>query len=136
MKTIIKEEYKYSELTGKIIGCAIEVHKALGAGFQEIIYQRALAMEMRRQGVSFNQEFEMTVFYKDEIAGRRRVDFLAEDVVSVELKAKTQFDDANLNQGINYLEAMRLEVGLLFNFGAKRLQFKRLINSKHLNPET
>jgi len=134
MKTIIKEEYKYSELTGKIIGCAIEVHKALGAGFQEIIYQRALAMEMRRQGISFNQEFEMTVFYKDEIAGRRRVDFLAEDVLSVELKARTQLDDANLNQGINYLEAMRLEVGLLFNFGAKRLQFKRLINSKHLNP--
>ena len=76
----------------------------------------------------------MTIYYKDEIAGRRRVDFLAEDVLSVELKARTQFDDANLNQGINYLEAMRLEVGLLFNFGAKRLQIKRLINSKHLNP--
>jgi len=134
MKTIINPEYKYSELTGKIIGCAIEVHNTLGAGFQEIIYQRALAMEMSRQGISFNQEYEMTIFYKDEIAGRRRVDFLAEDIVSVELKARTQFDDANLNQGINYLEAMRLEVGLLFNFGAKRLQIKRLINSKHLHP--
>ena len=135
MKTVINPEYKYSELTGKIIGCAIEVHKTLGAGFQEKIYQRAMAIEMSRQGISFNQEFEMTVFYKGEITGTRRVDFLVEDIVSVEFKARTQFDDANLNQGINYLEAMRLEIGLLFNFGTKKLTIKRLINSKHLNPE-
>jgi len=94
-----------------------------------------MAIEMSRQGITFNQEFEMTIFYKGEITGRRRVDFLVEDLVSVEFKARTQFDDANLNQGINYLEAMRLEIGLLFNFGAKKLQFRRLINSKHLNPD-
>jgi GxxExxY protein len=78
----------------------------------------------------------MTVFYKGEITGTRRVDFLVEDLVSVEFKATTKFDDANLNQGINYLEAMRLEIGLLFNFGTKKLTIKRLINSKHLNPDS
>lgn len=77
----------------------------------------------------------MTIFYKGEITGTRRVDFFVEGLVSVEFKARTKFDEANLNQGINYLEAMRKEVGLLFNFGTKKLQIKRLINSKHLDPD-
>lgn len=127
---MIKEQYKYSELTGRIIGCAMEVHKILGNGFQEIIYQRALAKEMTLQGLSFQREFEMRIFYKEEHMGTRRVDFLVEESVSVELKAALKLEDVHLNQAINYLEAYNLEVGLLINFGAKSLEFKRLINSK------
>ena len=90
--SMINEKYKYSELTGKIIGCAMEVHKALGNGFQEVIYQRALAYEMELQGLHFSREFEMPVFYKEIQVGTRRVDFLVEEVISVELKALTQIE--------------------------------------------
>jgi GxxExxY protein len=127
---ITKEQYKYSDLTGKIIGCAMEVHKLLGNGFQEVIYQRALAKEMVLQGIDFSREHEMPIFYKEEQIGTRRVDFLIDNVVSVELKALTKTEDVHLAQAINYLEAYSLEVGLLINFGAKSLEFKRLINSK------
>jgi GxxExxY protein len=127
---MIKEEYKYSDITKKIIGCAMEVHTILGNGFPEVIYQRALAQEMASQGLNFAREFEMPIFYKDKQIGTRRLDFLVEEVVSVELKAVVQLEDVHLSQAINYLEAYRLEVGLLINFGAKSLQFRRLINAK------
>jgi GxxExxY protein len=127
---MIKEQYKYSELTGKIIGCAMEVHKRLGNGFQEVIYQRALEIEMSIAGISFSREFEMPIFYREEQIGTRRVDFFIEGVVSVELKALTALEDVHLAQAINYLEAYNLEIGLLINFGAKSLEFKRLINPK------
>lgn len=127
---MIKEQYKYSELTSKIIGCSMEVHKILGNGFQEVIYQRALEKEMALQGLSFAREFEMPIFYKEEQIGTRRVDFLVEEVVSVELKAHVKLEDVHLAQAINYLEAYDLEIGLLINFGAKSLEFKRLINPK------
>ncbi len=127
---MIKEQYKYSEITAKIIGYAMEVHKILGNGFQEVIYQRALAKEMALQGLSFAREFEMPIFYKEEQIGTRRVDFLVESVISVEIKAIIQLEDVHLSQAINYLEAYNLEIGMLINFGAKSLQFKRLINSK------
>ncbi len=127
---MINEKYKYSELTSKIIGCAMEVHKILGNGFQEVIYQRALAKEMGLQNVNFNREFEMPIYFKEEHIGTRRVDFLVEEVVSVEIKALVKLEDVHLAQAINYLEAYNLEIGLLINFGAKSLEFKRLINSK------
>jgi len=127
---MIREEYKYSELTGKSIGCAMEVHKMLGNGFQEVIYQRALAIEFSIQGLSFEREFEMPIFYKETSIGTRRVDFLVEGVVSIEIKAIAQLDDIHLAQAINYLEAYNLEIGMLINFGNKSLQFKRLINSR------
>jgi GxxExxY protein len=127
---MVKGQYKYSELTGKIIGCALEVHKILGNGFQEVIYQRALAKEMSGQGLEFSREFEMPIFYKEEQIGTRRVDFLVESVIAVELKALTRLEEVHLAQAINYLEAYRLEIGLLINFGQKSLEFKRLINSK------
>lgn len=127
---MIEEQYKYSGLTGKIIGCAMEVHKILGNGFQEVIYQRALAMEMDLQNVSFSREYEMPIFYKGGQIGTRRVDFLVEEKISVEIKAITKLEDVHLAQAINYLEAYNLEIGLLINFGAKSLEFKRLINSK------
>ena len=128
MKKLIKKEYKYSELTGKIIACAMEVHRQLGNGFQEVIYQRALAIEMAEQGLSFSREHEMPIYYKNQQIGTRRVDFLLEAAVAVELKAVIQLEDVHLAQAINYLEAYDLEVGLLINFGAKSLQFKRLSN--------
>ena len=106
---MIKSEYKYSELTGKIIGCAMEVHNQLGCGFMEVVYQRALAFEMELQGVSFAREFEMPIFYKEKQVGSRRSDFLVEDKISVELKAQTKLEPAHLAQAINYLEAFNLE---------------------------
>ncbi len=127
---MIEEEYKYSELTGKIIGCAMKVHSALGNGFQEVIYQRALEIEMSDEGLIFNREYEMPVFYKQQQIGTRRVDFLVEGIVSVELKAIIKLEDVHLAQAINYLEAYDIEVGLLINFGARSLQFKRLANKK------
>lgn len=127
---MINEQYKYSELTSKIIGCAMTVHKALGNGFQEVIYQRALAIEMNLSGIAFNREFEMTIFYREEQIGTRRVDFLVEGIISVELKAITVLEDVHFAQAINYLEAYNLEIGLLINFGEKSLNFKRLTNKK------
>jgi len=130
---MINEKYKYSELTSKIIGCAMRVHSALGNGFQEVIYQRALAIEMTDSGLSFQREMEMPVYYKERQIGTRRVDFLVEDVISVELKTLIKLEDAHLAQAINYLEAYNLEIGLLINFGARSLEFKRVVNKKYKN---
>jgi len=127
----IKEQYPLSDLTGKIIKCAIEVHKHLGNGFQEVIYQRALAIEFSIQNVSFEREFEMPLFYKGEQIGTRRVDFFIEGKVMVEIKAIIQLEDVHLAQAINYMEAYNMEVGLLINFGSKSLDFKRVMNKKH-----
>lgn len=127
---MIKSEYKYSELTGKIIGCAMEVHNIFGNGFQEVIYQRALAYEMQLQGLSFDREFEMPIYYKQNSIGSRRVDFLIENKISVEIKALITTESVHLAQAINYLEAYNLEVGLLKNFGNIRLDFHRLVNKK------
>jgi GxxExxY protein len=133
MMNMIKEEYKYSDLTSKIIGCAITVHKQLGNGFQEVIYQRALEIEMGLAGINFKREFEMYIYYRNKQIGTRRVDFLVENVVSVELKAVTKLENVQFVQAINYLEAYNLEIGLLINFGENSLIFKRLTNMKHTN---
>jgi len=127
---MVKSEYKYSDITGKIIGAAMEVHSFLGNGFQELIYQRALFKEMRLRDINFIREPTMNVFYKGEIIGERRVDFLVEEVVTVEIKAVKQLNDIHLAQAINYLEAYNIEVGLLINFGANSLEYKRLTNKK------
>ena len=127
---MIKQEYKYSDLTAKIIGCAMTVHKTLGNGFQEVIYQRALEIEMGMEGLAFNREFEMPIFYREQQIGTRRVDFLVEGIVSVELKAITKLEDVHFAQAINYLEAYNVEIGLLINFGENSLNFKRLTNKK------
>lgn len=128
---MIKEEYRHSALTAKIIGCAIEVHNFLGNGFQELIYQRSLEEEFLIQKVHFRREYEATIFYKGKQVGSRRVDFLVDEIICVELKALIRLEDVHLAQAINYLEAYNLEVGLLINFGAKRLEFKRVVNSKY-----
>jgi len=121
---------KHEELTRKIIGCAMTVHSALGNGFQEVIYQRALEIEMTDQGLNFQREFEMDIYYKNIRIGGRRVDFYVEDAIMVELKALTMLEDVHMAQAMNYLEAYQMEIGLLINFGAKSLQFKRLHNNK------
>ncbi|MFZ1787225.1 MAG: GxxExxY protein [Saprospiraceae bacterium] len=127
---MINDQYKYSDLTSRIIGCAMTVHSTLGSGFQEVIYQRALEIEMRLANIEFLREFEMPIFYRDEQIGTRRVDFLVEGKISVELKAITKLEDVHFAQGINYLEAYNLEIGLLINFGEISLNFKRLNNKK------
>lgn len=127
---MINEKYPESELTGKIIGCAMEVHKILGNGFQEVIYQRALAIEMRSQGLEFSREHEMEIYYKETNIGTRRVDFFVEGKIMVELKAVIQLEDVHLAQAINYLEAYNMQIGLLINFGNQSLQFKRVMKPK------
>ncbi|MDB4905063.1 MAG: hypothetical protein JWQ63_4344 [Mucilaginibacter sp.] len=109
----------------------MRVHAALGNGFQEVIYQKALQIEMGVAGLSFMREMEMPIFYREEQIGTRRVDFFVEDEIMVELKALINLEDVHLAQGINYLEAYNIKIGLLINFGSKSLQFKRLLNKKH-----
>ena len=128
-------DYKHADITEKIIRAAMTVHSVLGNGFQELIYQRALAIEMELIGLNFSREFEMRVFYKNIEVGLRRVDFFVENKISVEIKATTELTNVNLAQGKNYLEAYNLEVGLLINFGANSLQWKRLFNNK-FNPNS
>ncbi|MBI1184178.1 GxxExxY protein [bacterium] len=129
---MINEKYKYSELTGKIIGASMEVHKCLGNGFQEVIYQRALAIELAEVGLQFEREKKMSIYYREQHIGTRRVDFLVEGVICVEIKAVATLEDNHLAQAINYLEAYNLEIGLLINFGSKSMGYKRVINSKGL----
>ena len=123
------EEMKYADITEKIIGAGFEVHKFLGNGFQEVIYQRALAYEMKQVGLTFAREIWQEIYYKDlpEPIGKRRADFVVEGKVLIELKATTQIDAVHWAQVLNYLKAYRLEVGLLLNFGTKSLTLKRLV---------
>lgn len=122
--------FKYEELTRTIIGCAMRVHSTLGNGYQEVIYQRCLAMELAEAGLNFAREVEMPIYYKGQQVGTRRADFLVEEKIMVEIKAVIHLEDVHLAQALNYLEAYNLEVGLLINFGAKSLEFKRLHNNK------
>lgn len=127
MNVVVKNKYPLSELTGKIIGCAMEVHRIMGNGFQEVIYQRCMAIEMASKGIAFSREYEMDLHYKGEKVGTRRVDFFVENQIMVELKAVVQLEDVHLAQAINYLEASGFKIGLLINFGNTSLQFKRVM---------
>lgn len=120
----------YEDLTKKIIGCAMTVHGTLGNGFQERIYQRALEIEMSLEKLKFQREMDMPIFYRNERIGTRRVDFFVEDKIMVELKAIIKLEDVHLAQAMNYLEAYKMEIGLLINFGSKSLEFKRVHNNK------
>jgi GxxExxY protein len=122
---------KQEEITHKIIGCAMKVHSTLGNGFQEVIYQRALAIEMEKQGLGFQREMEMAIFYEGIDIGTRRVDFFVESNIMLELKASIRLEDVHLAQAMNYCQAYGLPTGLLINFGAKSLEFKRVYNLNH-----
>jgi GxxExxY protein len=126
-------DFKYGELTEKIIGASFRVHNTLGNGFQEVIYQRALELEFKAMDLPYAREFEMPIFYLEQQIGTRRVDFLIQDKISVELKAIIKLEEVHFAQAINYLEAYNLEVGLLINFGSKRMEFHRFTNKKY-NP--
>jgi len=125
------------ELTYKINGCAMKVHNTLGNGFQEVIYQRCLAIELERAGLSFAREQEHTIFYDGINVGTRRADFVVEEKVIVELKAVINLEDVHLAQAKNYVVAYDFPIGLLINFGAVSLQFKKIFNKKYQidNPE-
>jgi GxxExxY protein len=125
---------KHEEITYKIIACAMEVHRKLGPGYPEYIYHRAIIIEFKLQNVYFEDEFEIKIYYKGEQVGIRRVDFLVEKEVPVEIKASIELSDLNIAQAKNYLEAGGIEIGLLINFGASSLQFKRMINNRIVHP--
>ncbi|HJY63481.1 MAG TPA: GxxExxY protein [Ignavibacteria bacterium] len=124
------KEYKYSDITEKIIGCAMKVHTFLGNGFPEIIYQRSLAIELKHSNLGFNQELEQQIYYNEINIGTRRVDFLIDGKILVELKAVSELTDNLFSQILNYLTAFNLEIGLLINFGERSLKVRRFINSK------
>jgi GxxExxY protein len=119
------------ELTYKIIGCAMKVHSALGNGFQEVIYQRCLAIELEKQKLLFARELEMPIYYEDVEVGTRRADFIVENKVLVELKAVIKLEDVHLAQGLNYLQAYKIDKGLLINFGSTSLEVKRLFRKQN-----
>jgi GxxExxY protein len=121
---------RYTEITKKVIGLAMEVHNGLGNGFMEIIYQRALEEELDHSGLNSSREVEMPIVYKGKNLGSRRVDFFIEGKVMVEIKAVAKLELEHLVQIKNYLESSNIEIGLLLNFGAKSLEFKRIINNK------
>ena len=124
-------KFLFNPATGKT--SEIPMHggnKELGTGFQEVIYQRALYIEMNLGGISSKREFEMPIYYRGEDIGVRRVDFLVEGVISVEIKAISKLEAVQFAQAINYLEAYNLEIGLLINFGETSLTFNRLTNKK------
>lgn len=122
---------KHEDTTRRIIASAMQVHSTLGSGFQEVIYHLAMEIEMPRKELEFERAKEMPIFYRAEQIGTRRVDFFVEGLIMVELKAISALDDYHLAQALNYLEAYNIEVGLLINFGARSLEFKRLLNKKY-----
>lgn len=134
MDKITRNEEEINALTHKIIGCAMQVHRTMGNGFQEVIYQRALAIEFAFQELEFVREMEMDLFYREQHIGTRRVDFFVEGKVMVEIKAVEKLEDVHKAQAINYCEAYKIADGLLINFGARSLDFKRVYNKNLVNP--
>ena len=127
---MINEQYKYSELTSKIIGCAMTVHTTLGNGFQEVIYQRCLDIELGKTGLTFEREKEQLIFYEGIQVGTRRADFTVEGKVIVELKAVIRLENVHLAQAKNYVVAYNFPIGLLINFGATSLEYKKIFNNR------
>ena len=121
------------DLTYQIIGCAMKVHNTLGSGFQEVIYQRCLAIELKRAGIAFGREVEQTIYYDSISVGTRRADFIVADRVVVELKALTALENVHIAQAKNYVVAYGFEIGLLVNFGAESLDYRRIFNNRR-NP--
>jgi GxxExxY protein len=127
-------EFRHSEITGNIIGCAMEVHPQLKNGFQEYVYGNALELEFKAKSIRYLRKYEMLIYYKGTNIGKRIVDFWVENTVMLEIKSQSELNDVHLAQAINYLESSAAEIGLLINFGAASLQFRRLENRKLLKP--
>ena len=122
-----------NELTHKVIGCAMQVHSVMGNGFQEVIYQRALSIELNHNGIAHLREMEMDLYYRDQHIGTRRVDFFIEEKLMLEIKAKEKLENVHKAQAINYCEAYNIADGLLINFGGQSLEFKRVFNKNLKN---
>jgi GxxExxY protein len=129
-----KKDDEINALTHRIIGCAMQVHRTLGNGFQEVIYQRALAIEFAFNNLNFERELEMNLYYREKFIGTRRVDFFVEDKVMVEIKAIEKIEEVHKAQAINYCEAYNIADGLLINFGGKSLEFNRVYNKNLVHP--
>jgi GxxExxY protein len=125
----METELKHKDITERIIGAAFDVHSFLGSGFPEVIYQRALAYELKRRDINFQREIEQKIYYRDlpEPIGTRRADFVVDEKIIIELKAIMQLEDGHYAQILNYLKAYKMEVGLLINFGSRSLTFKRVV---------
>jgi len=123
--------FEKDELTYRIIGCAMKVHNILGAGFQEVIYQRCLAIELEKAGLSYEREKDQPIYYEGTEVGTRRADFIVENRVVIELKALTQLEDVHIVQTKNYTVAYDYPVGLLINFGSQSLEHKLIFNPKY-----
>lgn len=138
LSIMIVEEPIQDDLTYRVIGCAMEVHKAFGNGFQEVIYQRCLAIELERASIGFLREVEQPLYYRDQHVGTRRADFVIEDKLILEIKAVIKLEDVHLAQAKNYLSAYNFDIGLLINFGSASMEYKRIFKSiksgKSLNP--
>lgn len=130
MDKILKTKEEINDLTHRVIGCAMEVHRQLGNGFQEVVYQRSLSIELNLNNIAHERELEMPLLYKSYNVGTRRVDFFVEDCLMVEIKAIEQLEGVHKAQAINYCEAYHVSDGLLINFGAQSLQFHRVYNKK------
>jgi GxxExxY protein len=126
----MQEDFKYVDITRKIIGCAMNVHSYLGPGFYESIYQRCLVIELLESGLDCKSEVVKDIYYRGQFVGKRRLDILVEDKVLVELKAISVIDNCCFNKILNYLKVFKIDVGLLLNFGTPSLSYKRFANSK------
>jgi len=131
IKIKMKMKMTLDQITYKINGCAMKVHNTLGNGFQEVIYQRCLAIELEKAGLGYAREQEHVIYYEGIEVGTRRADFVVEDQVIVELKALVQLEDVHLAQAKNYVVAYDKPIGLLINFGGRSLQFKKIYNPKY-----
>ena len=132
---MIKEQYIHSDITSEILNIAFEVHKVIGPGFVESVYQKAMIVECSLRNIEADSEIQLPIFYKNVMVGSRRADLLVKKKVIVELKAVIELNDIHLAQAINYLEAFNLAVGLLLNFGSKSLQYKRIIHPRLLKQQ-
>ncbi|RYF87315.1 MAG: GxxExxY protein [Chitinophagaceae bacterium] len=121
---------QYGDITERVIGCAMKVHRHFGLGFPEAIYKRSLLIELDKNRLNYRSEVEKDIYYEGNFIGKRRLDLIIEEKVLIEIKAISDLDKTNYNQIINYLNIFDLEVGLLLNFGTESLQFKRFINNR------
>jgi GxxExxY protein len=121
----------YKDITEKVIGCAMKVHSYFGIGFPEMIYKRAVMIELKKAGLSFKSEVERDINYDQQLIAKRRLDLIVEDKILVELKAISETTNKDFAQVINYLNVFQIEVGLLLNFGQPSLQYKRFVSSRN-----
>lgn len=128
-----KKGYNFEDASYEIIKLAIKIHKKIGPGFEEVIYQRALAQELIMANLKFVREEWIPVYYQDKKIGKKRIDFLIENII-LEVKAKAQFDPQDYIQTLSYLRATKFNTALLINFGSNIINIKRMVNTNKSPP--